>query len=92
MLSRRRQPATLEERIIIFHACIGGDRIQGGTVASVANGARPYVAAMPEPTDEQIRTRAHQLWELTGRPEGREEEFWHGAECELRGGATNNPD
>lgn len=37
-----------------------------------------------EPTLEDIRARAHQLWEQAGRPEGREEEFWHKAERELR--------
>lgn len=45
---------------------------------------------MPNPTEEQIRVRAHQLWDLAGRPEGREEEFWHEAERELKGGADNS--
>lgn len=50
---------------------------------------------MPNPTkeqmtEEQIRIRAHQLWDLAGRPEGREEEFWHEAERELKGGADNS--
>jgi DUF2934 family protein len=47
---------------------------------------------MPNPTEEKIRIRAHQLWEVAGRPEGREAEFWREAERELKGGATNNPD
>jgi hypothetical protein len=47
---------------------------------------------MPNPTEDQIRVRAHQLWDVAGRPEGREEEFWHEAERELKDGATNNPD
>lgn len=47
---------------------------------------------MPNPTEEQIRIRAHQLWDLAGRPEGREDEFWHEAERELKGRATDNPD
>jgi len=38
---------------------------------------------MQKPTDDQIKTRAHQLWELAGRPEGRDDEFWHEAEREL---------
>ncbi len=38
---------------------------------------------MAYPTDEQIRSRAHQLWEEAGRPEGRGDEFWHQAEREL---------
>ena len=47
---------------------------------------------MPSPTEEQIRIRAHQLWDVAGRPEGREDEFWREAERELKDGATNNPD
>jgi general stress protein YciG len=39
---------------------------------------------MSSPTDDQIRNRAHQLWEIAGRPEGREDEFWHEAERELK--------
>jgi Protein of unknown function (DUF2934) len=48
--------------------------------AVLANGG----AVMPDPTDDQIRTRAHQLWEQAGKPEGREDEFWHQAEKELQ--------
>jgi hypothetical protein len=47
---------------------------------------------MANPTEERIRTRAHQLWEIAGRPEGRDEEFWLEAERELKEGAANNPD
>jgi Protein of unknown function (DUF2934) len=54
---------------------------------------------MPQPTSDQIRARAHELWELAGRPEGREQEFWYEAECELKanasppaGAGTINPD
>jgi hypothetical protein len=39
---------------------------------------------MAFPTDDQIRTLAHQLWEQAGRPDGREHEFWHRAEQELK--------
>lgn len=35
------------------------------------------------PTDDEIRIRAHQLWEQAGKPKGRESEFWHQAEREL---------
>jgi hypothetical protein len=46
---------------------------------------------MARTTDEQTRTRAHQLWEMAGRPEGRRDEFWHEAERELRNSdGTNN--
>ncbi|MDN5001208.1 DUF2934 domain-containing protein [Bradyrhizobium sp. GCM10027634] len=38
---------------------------------------------MATATEERIRVRAHQLWELAGRPEGRQDEFWREAEREL---------
>ena len=45
---------------------------------------------MAKPTEEQIRVRAHELWEQAGKPEGREDEFWHQAEKELTEGATTD--
>lgn len=33
---------------------------------------------------EQIRARAHQIWESEGSPEGREADHWAGAERQLR--------
>jgi hypothetical protein len=33
---------------------------------------------------EEIRARAHELWEQHGRPVGRDEEFWLQAEAELK--------
>jgi hypothetical protein len=43
---------------------------------------------MEKPTEEQIRQRAHELWEQNHRPDGRDEEFWHQAEKELNDGTT----
>ncbi|ABD86785.1 DUF2934 domain-containing protein [Rhodopseudomonas palustris] len=40
---------------------------------------------MAEVSDEDIKRRAHELWEMAGRPEGREDEFWHKAEQQVRG-------
>jgi DUF2934 family protein len=34
--------------------------------------------------DQAIRERAHKLWEEAGKPEGKEEHFWHEAEQLLR--------
>jgi hypothetical protein len=45
---------------------------------------------MAKPMDEQIRVRAHELWEKAGKPEGREDDFWHQAEKELSQGATSD--
>jgi len=39
---------------------------------------------MEKPTEDQIRIRAHKLWEQAGKPEGQEDEFWHQAERELQ--------
>ena len=39
---------------------------------------------MAYPTDEQIRIRAHELWQQAGKPEGRDNEFWHLAERDLQ--------
>ncbi len=38
----------------------------------------------PEPTHDAIALRAHALWERSGRPGGREQEFWLEAERQLR--------
>ena len=45
---------------------------------------------MAKPTEEQIRQRAHEIWEQNHRPDGRDEEFWHQAEKELDQGATSD--
>jgi hypothetical protein len=37
-----------------------------------------------DPAHEAIRFHAHELWELNGRPAGRDLEFWLQAERELR--------
>ena len=46
---------------------------------------------MDGPTDEQIRARAHELWEKAGKPEGGHEDFWHVAEQELRNEDKSSP-
>ena len=35
---------------------------------------------MSEDHNQQIRERAHTLWEADGKPEGREQEYWFRAE------------
>ncbi|THD52101.1 MAG: DUF2934 domain-containing protein [Bradyrhizobium sp.] len=39
---------------------------------------------MEKPTKEQIIHRAYELWEQNGKPEGRNDEFYHQAERELQ--------
>lgn len=55
---------------------------------------------MEKPTEDQIRQRAHEIWERNRRPDGRDDEFWHQAEKELlnedgqgnNGGNFDTPD
>ncbi|MGY4155578.1 hypothetical protein ACVINW_001420 [Bradyrhizobium sp. USDA 4461] len=47
---------------------------------------------MTNPTDDDVRQRAHELWELAGRPEGREQEFWYEAERELKSKTSSSRD
>jgi len=46
---------------------------------------------MTKPTDKEISARAYQLWEKNGRPEGKEEEFWHQAAQELLNEDKSSP-
>jgi DUF2934 family protein len=46
---------------------------------------------MPEPSKQEIDARAYQLWEKAGRPEGREDEFWHLAQQEPRNEDKSSP-
>lgn len=38
---------------------------------------------MSDTDDQDIRNRAHQLWEQAGQPDGRETEFWLEAERQV---------
>jgi DUF2934 family protein len=44
---------------------------------------RPRKHTMEKPSKEQIIHRAYELWEQNGKPEGRDDEFYHQAEREL---------
>jgi Protein of unknown function (DUF2934) len=50
--------------------------------------AAKEVSPMTTPTREQIIHRAYELWERAGKPDGRDEEFYHQAEKELNRGVT----
>jgi hypothetical protein len=38
---------------------------------------------MSSPTQEEIRSRAHQLWQAAGEPAGHADAFWYQVEKEL---------
>ncbi len=46
---------------------------------------------MENPSNDDIRIRAHQLWEQAGQPDGRDAEFWHQAEQELSQAQAHAP-
>jgi len=48
--------------------------------------------SMNNPIEEQIRLRAHELWEAAGKPKGQEDAFWYQAEREIKDRAANNAD
>jgi hypothetical protein len=39
---------------------------------------------MEESMKDQIQVRAHELWELAGKPDGRHDEFWYEAEHDIK--------
>lgn len=47
--------------------------------------------SMATPSEKDIAARAYKLWEKAGMPKGRDEEFWHAAEQELRNEDKSNP-
>jgi hypothetical protein len=42
-------------------------------------------------TEKDIVRRAYELWEKAGKPEGRDDEFYHLAEQELRNENKSSP-
>jgi hypothetical protein len=47
---------------------------------------------MKKPTRMEVVRRAYELWEKAGKPEGRDQEFYHQAERELEGESDGRPD
>lgn len=46
---------------------------------------------MAEPTEKDIKNRAYKLWEQAGKPEGKDENFYHLAQQELRNEDKSSP-
>ena len=46
---------------------------------------------MAEPTENEVLNRAYEIWEQSGRPEGREDEFFERAEKELKKKEADTP-
>jgi len=46
---------------------------------------------MEKPSEIEIVRRAYELWQQAGEPEGRDQEFYHQAEQELRNSDKSSP-
>jgi hypothetical protein len=46
---------------------------------------------MAQPTEMDIIRRAYELWEQAGKPDGKDQEFYHLAEQELRNKDESSP-
>jgi cell fate (sporulation/competence/biofilm development) regulator YlbF (YheA/YmcA/DUF963 family) len=60
-------------------------------ILSLTEELKQRARAMAKPSEDQIRKRAQELWERAGKPDGRDEEFWHQAEKELQGADEESP-
>jgi hypothetical protein len=86
-----RAAAWLKERLLLSPNWLFRPQVKNGPAvppfvppAQVGTGALGEFI-MSQPTEEQIRKRAFELWEQAGKPEGREDEFWNQAQRELQG-------
>ena len=60
-----------------------GDPATARNILDLAEKLRKRAAILIKPTQNRIRRRARQIWMESGRPSGRDEEFWLRAEQEL---------
>jgi hypothetical protein len=67
------------------------DRETARRILTLTDELEQQASAMEKPSEEDIRKRAHELWEQAGKPKNRDEEFWHLAEQELRNADKSSP-
>jgi len=60
-----------------------GDPVTARKILDLAGKLRKRAETLFKPTQNRIRRRARQIWMESGRPAGRDEEFWLRAEQEL---------
>jgi hypothetical protein len=76
---------TLLSQAIVFHLC------RCTPLQSSSGRASAGAFVMPEPTEDEIKRRANELWEQAGCPKDRDNDFYHLAEQELRNEDKSNP-
>jgi hypothetical protein len=50
----------------------------------MSTGAPPRRKGPKQPNDDAVERRARELWEADGRPGGRDDDYWHRAESDVR--------
>lgn len=64
---------------------------KGNHAALVSFILQREIYLMAEPSEKEIEIRAYELWEKAGKPEGKDEEFYHLAQQELRNEDKSSP-
>jgi hypothetical protein len=59
------------------------DRETAARIMELSKELEDRAIALEKPTEDEIRKRAHQIWDENHRPPGRDDEFWFRAEREL---------
>ncbi len=57
---------------------------QQARVSDIRSAKPPAPATQSGPAHEKIAIRAYEIWQESGRPNGKHEEHWYRAERELR--------
>jgi hypothetical protein len=60
------------------------DRKTAASIMELTRELEQQASSMEKPSEDEIRKRAQEIWEQNRRPTGRNDEFWHQAERELR--------
>jgi hypothetical protein len=65
---------------------------KGNAASFSPTGCRSFKeCTMENPKQTEIIHRAYELWEQAGKPDGRDQEFYHQAEQELRNKDKSSP-
>jgi hypothetical protein len=60
------------------------DRETAASIMDLTRELEQRASSMEKPSEDEIGKRAREIWEQSHRPTGRDDEFWHQAERELR--------
>jgi hypothetical protein len=91
-LDRKSTAASLLEKATKYRefARWVGDSETAQRILAFAEELKQRARALIKPSEGLIRKRARELWEVAGRPEGRDVEFWLRAEKELQDSSSQD--